>query len=221
MAESAKAIRDELVYQRLQSAIVSGELSPGERLVEEDLAERLGETRGVIHGALIRLSHDGLVVRERHRGAHVRRVSTREAIEVLEARRAIESLAAGYAAVRRTEADVEDLRRLLAEMEQMRADSRLLELSAHNSSLHQRILEISDHAVAAEVSRRLRPQVVRFQFRTVLAPGRADRSFGEHSQLVEAIATGDRHAAEDAMYIHLTHVIEALAEMATHEPMLV
>ncbi len=220
MAETAKAIRDEWVYQRLQSAIVSGELSPGERLVEEDLAERLGETRGVIHTALIRLSHDGVVVRERHRGAHVRRVSTREAIEVLEARRAIESLAAGYAAIRRTDADIESLRELLDQMEQFKADGQLLQLSANNSSLHQRILEISDHAVAAEVSRRLRPQVVRFQFRTVLAPGRADRSFAEHSQLVEAIAAGDRNGAEQAMYAHLTHVLEALEEIVAHEPML-
>src|ERR1700743_3382015 len=103
MAKPGTPIRDERVYQWLQNAIVSGELSPGERLVEDDLAERLGETRGVIHAALIRLSHDGIVVRERHRGASVRRISVREAIEVVEARRAIESIAAGYAAMRRTD----------------------------------------------------------------------------------------------------------------------
>jgi DNA-binding GntR family transcriptional regulator len=220
VADNDTPIRDERVYQRLLHAIVIGELAPGERLVEEELAERLGETRGVIHTALIRLSHDGVVVRERNRGARVRRVSPREAIEVIEARRAIESLAAGYAALRRTDADVEELRRLVEEMDQLKAEGQLLELSARNAILHQRILEISDHAVAAEVSRRLRPQVVRFQFRTVLAPGRADRSFAEHRRLVEAIADADQRVAEDAMYLHLTHVIEALQEIAVHEPLL-
>jgi hypothetical protein len=64
----------------------------------------------VIHTALIRLSHDGVIVREHHRGAHVRRISVREAIEVLETRRVIEALAAGYAAIRRTDGEVTELR---------------------------------------------------------------------------------------------------------------
>jgi DNA-binding GntR family transcriptional regulator len=220
MANRAAPVRDERVYQWLQNAIATGELSPGERLVEEELAERLGETRGVIHTALIRLSHDGVIVREHHRGAHVRRISVREAIEVLEARRVVESLAAGYAAIRRTDKDVEQLRRILEEMEQLKADGHLLELSALNSTLHHQVLEISDHAVATRVSRVLRPQVVRFQFRTVLATGRADHSLAEHTRLVEAIEAGDRPGAEAAMHLHLTHVLDTLEEIAARDPML-
>jgi DNA-binding GntR family transcriptional regulator len=211
-------VRDERVYQRLHKAIVNGDLSPGERLVEDDLAERLGETRGVIHTALIRLSHDGIVVRERHRGASVRRISVGEAIEVVEARRAIESIAAGYAALRRTDAHVSELRDLVRDMEELRASERLLDVSARNADLHGRILEISGHHVAIEVSRRLRSQVVRFQFRTVLAPGRSEESFAEHTRLVEAIAASNRAGAERAMHLHLTHVLEALEEIARYEP---
>ena len=221
MAVDGAQVRDEQVYERLHKAIVSGELSPGERLVEEELAEKLGETRSVVHTALIRLSHDGIVVRERNRGAHVRRISLRDAIEVLEARRAIESLAAGYAAIRRTDEDVAYLSRLVGEMEELTSSGQLLELSERNAALHGRILEISGHSVAIEVARRLRSQVVRFQFRTVLAPGRSVRSFAEHQRLVEAIAAGDPPAAEAAMRQHLTHVLEALEEMAVHEPMFV
>lgn len=220
MANSEAPIRDERVYQWLQNAIVTGELSPGERLVEEELAERLGETRGVIHTALIRLSQDGVIVREHHRGAHVRRISVREAIEVLEARRVIESLAAGYAAIRRADTDVETLKRILQKMAQMKTDGRLLELSALNSALHAQVLEIADHAVATRLSRVLRPQVVRFQFRTVLAAGRADRSLEEHARLVEAIELGDRPGAEAAMHLHLTRVLDTLEEIAAPEAML-
>src|SRR5664279_4907884 len=89
-------------YETLHRAIVASELSPGERLVEEELAERLGHSRGAVRAALMRLDHDGLVVREPNRGAHVRRIGIEEAIEIVEARCALESLAAGYAAVRRT-----------------------------------------------------------------------------------------------------------------------
>jgi DNA-binding FadR family transcriptional regulator len=52
--------------------------------------------------------------------------------------------------------------------------------------------------------------MVRFQYRTILLPGRSERSFGEHSALVEAIAAGDPDAAEQAMRTHLSHVAEAL-----------
>src|SRR4051794_41352639 len=87
-------------YATLHAAIVAGELSPGERLIEEELAERLGHSRGAVREAILRLGHEGLVVRERNRGARVRRFTQEEAIEILEARAALESLAAGYAAPR-------------------------------------------------------------------------------------------------------------------------
>src|SRR3954470_20605272 len=96
-------------HAALHAAIVSGELSPGERLIEEELAERLGLSRGAVRGAILRLGHEGLVVRERNRGARVRRFTLEEAIEVLEARAALESLAAGYAALRRTKEEAQDL----------------------------------------------------------------------------------------------------------------
>jgi len=67
-------------YEDLRNAIVSGELLPGERLLEEDLSARLGLGRAAVRIALVRLEHDGLVERERHRGARVRRVSESEAV---------------------------------------------------------------------------------------------------------------------------------------------
>src|SRR6478752_3086026 len=121
-------------YGVLHARIVNGDLSPGERLVEEELAEQLGEGRGAIRTALLRLEHDGLVVRERNRGARVRRVSTEEAVEILEARASLESLAAGYAALRRTEADVEELRAIATEMERLLAAGELLAISERNAT---------------------------------------------------------------------------------------
>ncbi len=204
-------------YEALHRSIVSGELSPGERLVEEELADQLGYSRGAVRAALVRLSHDGLVIRERNRGARVRRVSIEEAVEILEARGALESLAAGYAALRRTDGELEELNALLGEMQDLHAVGELMAMSDRNARLHRRILEISRHEVARDICARLRSQVVRFQFRTVLAPGRAPRSLEEHGAIVAAIEDGDRHAAEQAMRIHLSHVAETLSAAIAEE----
>jgi DNA-binding GntR family transcriptional regulator len=201
-------------YAALHAAIVAGELSPGERLIEEELAERLGLSRGAVRGAILRLGHEGLVVRERNRGARVRRFTPDEAIEILEARAALESLAAGYAALRRTEAEARELEKLIADMERLHAEGELLAMSERNAVLHRRILEISGHAVAHDICSRLHSQVVRFQFRTVLAPGRPQRSIVEHGRIVAAIVAGDRVGAEDAMRAHLTNVAGTLADVA-------
>jgi DNA-binding GntR family transcriptional regulator len=205
-------------YAALHAAIVAGELSPGERLIEEELADRLGLSRGAVRGAILRLGHEGLVVRERNRGARVRRFTPDEAIEILEARAALESLAAGYAALRRTEPEARELETLIADMERLHAEGELLAMSERNAVLHRRILEISRHAVARDICSRLHSQVVRFQFRTVLAPGRPAKSIVEHGRIVAAIVAGDRDGAEEAMRAHLTNVAGTLADVAAAAP---
>jgi DNA-binding GntR family transcriptional regulator len=201
-------------YAALHAAIVAGELSPGERLIEEELAERLGLSRGAVRGAILRLGHEGLVVRERNRGARVRRFTPAEAIEILEARASLESLAAGYAAMRRTEDEARELRGILADMARLLDEGELLSISERNAVLHRRILEISRHAVARDICSRLHSQMVRFQFRTVLAPGRPPKSLAEHDRIVSAIDARDRAGAEQAMRDHLTNVTFALASVA-------
>jgi len=207
-------------YVALREAIVSGELLPSERLVEEDLSRRLGIGRAAVRMALVRLEHDGLVERERNRGARVRRVDEVEAVEILEVRAALESLAARHAAARATPADVRELRALLREMRARRERGDLMAVSETNARLHRRILEISGHGAAQRLSGMLISQIVRFQYRTVLLPGRPERSHREHTAIVDAIAAGDGDAAERAMRRHLDHVAGALRERvaASGEP---
>ena len=197
-------------YEDLRAAIVNGELLPGERLVEEDLSARLGLGRAAVRMALVRLEHDGLVERERHRGARVRRVAEAEAVEILEARAALEGLAARHAAHDADDAAVDELREIIEDMRQLREAGDLIALSNANARLHAAILDASGHETAKRLSRTLSSQIVRYQYRTVLLPGRPDRSFAEHSELVGAIAARDPDAAERAMQRHLLHVAEAL-----------
>jgi DNA-binding GntR family transcriptional regulator len=205
-------------YEDLRQAIVSGELLPGERLLEEDLSARLGLGRAAVRMALVRLEHDGLVQRERHRGARVRRVSEDEAVEILEARAALEGLAARHAATAADDAAIEGLREIIAEMRRLREAGDLIGLSNINARLHGAVLEASGHETAKRLSRTLSSQIVRFQYRTVLLPGRPDRSFAEHSAIVEAIAGRDPDAAEAAMQHHLLRVADALRSHQAAEP---
>jgi DNA-binding GntR family transcriptional regulator len=207
---SVVTVVDDAGYHALRDAIASGELLPSERLVEEELARRLGVGRAAVRMALVRLEHDGLVERERNRGARVRRVTEEEAVEILEVRAALESLAARHAAERATPADVRELRALLREMRTRRERGDLMAVSETNARLHRRILEISGHATARRLSGMLISQIVRFQYRTVLLPGRPERSHHEHTAIVDAIAAGNADAAERAMRRHLDHVAGAL-----------
>jgi len=195
---------------RLREAIVTGRFQPSERLVEADVARELGVGRSAVRTALARLEHEGLVEHERHRGARVRLVGAREAVEILETRAVLEGLAARHAAVNATPEDVEDLSAILEDMRRRLDAGDLLGASDQNAVLHGRILDISGHATAARLIATLKSQMVRFQYRTILLPGRSERSFGEHRALIDAIAAGDPDAAERAMRTHLSHVAEAL-----------
>ncbi|MGA9856487.1 MAG: GntR family transcriptional regulator [Solirubrobacteraceae bacterium] len=195
---------------RLRTEIVTGRLQPNERLIESDLARSMGVSRTVVRTALARLEHEGLVEHERNRGARVRLVAQSEAVEILETRAVLEGLAARLAAQRATPGDIEDLQAILAEMQRLREGDDLLGVSDENAKLHRRLLQISGHATAARLTGTLNSQMVRFQYRTILLPGRSERSAAEHAAIVAAVADGDSRAAEEAMRTHLSHVADAL-----------
>jgi DNA-binding GntR family transcriptional regulator len=201
-------------YERLREAIVSGQLQPNERLVEADLSERFGASRSAVRTALLRLAHDGLVVHERNRGARVRLVDPAEALEILEARCVLEGLAARHAALRARRRGVLELRRIQRQMRSALDAGDLLLASDLNGELHRRIAAMSEHRTAIRLIEGLNWQIVRYQYRTILVPGRAERSYAEHSAIIDAIAARDGAGAEQAMREHLLQVTAALEEHA-------
>jgi DNA-binding GntR family transcriptional regulator len=207
---SAEIGLDDRPEDQLRAEIVSGRLLPNERLVEADLTRRLGVGRTAVRTALARLEHEGLVELEPHRGARVRLVALPEAVEILEARAVLEGLSVRRAAANATEADIADLRAILAEMRRLLDAGDLLKASDANAVLHQRLREMGGHATADRLISGLRSQLVRFAYRTILVPGRSAQSLAEHTAIVEAVAAGDPDAAEAAMRTHLSHVADAL-----------
>ena len=199
-------------YLRLREAIVDGRFQPNERLVEADLARTFGAGRTAVRAALVRLDQEGLVERQPNRGARVRLVSDREALEIEEVRVALEQMLARHAAKRISPGDVRKLRQMLEAMTARVEAGDPLGYSELNSRFHEMIWAIADQAVASTLVANLKSQSIRFQYRTILQPGRPDRSLREHAEIVEALAARDPERSEDAMREHLSRVVETLKQ---------
>jgi DNA-binding GntR family transcriptional regulator len=201
-------------YGLLRQAILQGDLLPNERLIENELAQRYGLGRAAIRTALARLEQDGIVEREAFRGARVRLIAESEAIEILEARAVLEGLAVRAAAKNISAVQIKTLWAIHKRMENCFQAGDLMGMSEVNTELHRLLLHIGQHQTATRLIEGLQAQNVRHQFRTILVAGRAQRSLEEHRQIIEAVAKKDPEAAEAAMRLHLSHVVEALRQSA-------
>ena len=199
-------------FQQLRGAIVGGDMAPGQRLVEEELAGLFGVTRASLRAALIDLTAAGLVERIPNRGARVRVITLDEAVAITECRMALEGLCAAKAADRATDEHRARLRELGGELARAVADGEPVKYSALNRDLHQLILDISGQTVAADLLARLNAQFVRHQFQLSLRPGRPQASLPEHLSIIEAIMARRAADAEQAARDHLRSVIRALGD---------
>lgn len=103
----------EHVFRKIQSAIVSGEIAPGSKISEPELARTYGISRGPLREAIHRLEGLRLLVRVPHVGARVVSLSHAELIELYEIRESLEGMACRLAAERMSQAEIDELRRVL------------------------------------------------------------------------------------------------------------
>jgi DNA-binding GntR family transcriptional regulator len=194
----------------IRERIVSGDYAPGQRLVEADLTEEHGVSRGTVRTALIQLEQAGLVERVPHRGARVKMIDVDEAVRLLEVRMVVEGLCAAKAAEHATPIDIRELREIAAAMSEAVRAGASAEYSDLNSRLHEAVRRIADQHVATEVLLGLQARNVRHQFRLAMRPGRPQVSLPEHLALIDEICARDAEAAERAARRHVASVIEAL-----------
>lgn len=101
-------LRD-VVFNTLRQAILRGEMEPGERLMEIQLADKLGVSRTPIREAIRKLELEGLVIMIPRKGAEVAHITEKDMRDVLEVRAALEELAATLACRNVTQEHIEDL----------------------------------------------------------------------------------------------------------------
>jgi DNA-binding GntR family transcriptional regulator len=198
--------------QALRAAISRGDLLPGHRLVEADLAGLLRVNRSSVRSAIDALIAEGLVERIPNRGARVRVVSTEEAVAITECRMPLEGLLAGKAAQHVTDAEIARMRTHLHAMGDAVDSGDLLKYSELIQQLHGMVHDAARHPIAAGLVGRLQAQLVRHQFRLSLRPGRPRVSLRELSDVVDAVAERDPDRASAAAVAHVRSIIDALTE---------
>jgi DNA-binding GntR family transcriptional regulator len=186
-------------YEVLRTAILDGELNPGEHLVELRLAERFSLGRTKIRGALTRLEHDGLAMR-RPQGLFVHDRNPEELLDIYDTRCVLEALAAQFAAERRTEHDLRMLAQLVTVFDSLDPEDAEA-VGANNSQFHRLIWRAAHNESLLDVLQRLDSHLQLWPRTGVRAriPGstRYDEVRTQHRAILDAIEArdGERAAA--------------------------
>ncbi len=196
-------LRDK-VADEIRAAILSGHFKPGDRLVEDRLAEAFGVSRNPIREAIRTLTSEGLIETTARRGAVVASLSDQEAEEVLEVRATLEAANARLAARRRDPAVLKQLEAILAEGTDAIAAGRTEHLSRLNDAFHTHLAQAGHNRVLADLMRTLRDRTAPLFRRTGLEFARI--SWAEHADILRSVIAGD---AELASLLAYRHVINA------------
>jgi DNA-binding GntR family transcriptional regulator len=201
------------VFDVIVEMIISGELQPGEHLVENELAAHLGVSRQPVREALQRLHTEGWIDLRPALGAFVHVPTDDEADQLLAARTLLETESARLAARRATPEHVERLRELQRAGEKALDDDDQKGMVAANAALHAYVVSMSGNKVLAEligmVDRR-----VRWYYRPI-ARSRGGEAWDEHRELIEVIASRNGRRAGDLMRKHTERTRESYHEQRT------
>ena len=207
--DSYKPLR-EVVYETLREAIRTGSLPPGERLMEIQLAEELGVSRTPVREAIRKLELERFVVMIPRRGTYVANLSLKDINEVFEIRAALDGLAAGLAAERITEEELEQLERLLVEISEHIDQHDNEKIVATDEAFHDILYRASRNERLVGIIYNLREQFTRFRSVSINYPGRLQNTLEEHRQLVEAIARREPDMAQQKAREHIENAEQTL-----------
>ncbi|WP_329454714.1 GntR family transcriptional regulator [Streptomyces sp. NBC_01497] len=193
----------ERVYEALLELITTRALTPGQHLVESELAGHLGVSRQPVREALQRLNTEGWVDLRPAQGAFVHEPTEDEADQLLSVRTLLEAEAARLAAADSDPAGIADLERLCAQGERAVKDDDVELAVTTNAAFHARVMAMASNVVLAELAGQV-DRRVRWYY-TPVARQRGKQSWIEHRELIDAIASGDESAAAAVMRAHTEH----------------
>ena len=200
------------VAAELRDAILAGEYSPGTRIRQEDVAERHGASRVPVREALRRLESEGLVTLVANTGAWVAQLNLQECEEMYQIRERLEPLLLRYNVPLLTEEQIDELERLVLEMENSTDEEEFLRL---DREFHLSCYSAATTSTLRETALRLwnRTQHYRRAFIHVFRT-EGDRSVHhEHHLLVSAIRRRDLDEAERVL---AGHIRRTRLELARH-----
>ena len=190
------------VIDRLRAAIVDGEFSPGQKLVEKDLCNRLEVSRPLLREALQRLDAEGLVRHVPHKGPAVSSPSRQDAVEIYAVRQALEPLACEGFALNAVGDQMHDLRGCLTALK-AQAQHPAEDLLETKNRFYRILFEGCGNAVIANILTQLNNRVSLLRRLSMSQPGRLDHTVTELEQIVDAIEQRDAPLARRLCHEHI------------------
>ena len=191
-----------LAHRELERMILSGDLPAGGKLIEADVAARLGISRGPVREAFRALEETGLVRVEKNRGVFVRQISVEEADEIYDVRASLDEMIGRLVAERAKADHVAMLRALIVRMDHAVARGDSAAYYAANIEFHDTLAQMAGNSKLLETYRRLVNELSLYRRKTLERGAILPTSVREHRRIVEAIAAGNADAAGKLMREH-------------------
>lgn len=179
-------LRD-VVFNTLREAILKGEFQPGERLMEKQLAEKMGVSRTPIREAIRKLELEGLVMMVPRKGAEVAQITEKDLKDVLEVRATLEALAVRLACDKMTDEDMKRMSEVNAAFKVVAMSKDVDGVIAKDIEFHDVIFQSTKNDKLIQIINNLREQIYRFRVEYILKMGDYSPLVKEHDEIVNAI----------------------------------
>ena len=194
------------VVVALRREIVAGRLRPGDRLVESDLSERMGVSRGPIREALRQLEHEGLVFSSPYRGTEVLGVSQEEVEQVLiPIRLILERFAFPHALRKMDEEDFERLEGLIRDISEAAERGDLDRIVGTEVAFHEFVISKSGQPHCSQIWRAIIPRVRAYFYADGLCRENPEEVIDEHRELLQVMRTRDEAKVLAEVEKHIRH----------------
>lgn len=205
--QDRKGSRGVKAYDLLRSAIATGKLKPGDRVLESELAALLKMSRTPVREAIALLETDGLISFDNALGKVVTKLDYQSVMELYAVREVLESTAAALAARNASEIEIAALRNMLELEEQLIGDPG--KLADHNRRFHEAIYYCSHNRYLLKMLQYIQTAMLLLQPAGRTGADRRDTAFEEHRAIVSAIESHDPAAAEAAIRTHVRQAQQA------------
>lgn len=200
----------EVVFNTLRQAILTGELKPGERLMEIHLANRLGVSRTPIREAIRKLELEGLVTMIPRRGAEVAQITEKSMNDVLEVRRALDALCVELACERITQEKLEQLKTACDSFEKAVKTKDVKKIAQADVALHDIIVEATGNQRLIQMVNNLSEQMYRYRFEYIKDSEQHENLVEEHRIIYESLVKKDKETASSAAKLHIDNQKKAI-----------
>lgn len=208
-------LRD-VVFNTLREAILRGELKPGERLMEIQLANKLGVSRTPIREAIRKLELEGLVLMIPRKGAEVAQITEKSLRDVLEVRRALENLAVQLACLRMSPQTLADLKAAARAFEEILGGEDVTAVAEADVAFHDVIYMATDNQRLISLLNNLREQMYRYRVEYLKRKECHKQLLWEHQEIIRAIEAGEIDVATKITEQHIDNQVEAVSDALRH-----